>query len=110
MSEQQLAAFLFSALLASASLLVSAFGNLYSVYVKAVSDELSICKTLRKLCYMLAVTIFVITLTAGGILLFLSQNLDQIIPYLHYIVLLILAIINISPLRISWMMFSDSRA
>jgi hypothetical protein len=106
----QLAAFLFTALLASASLLASAFGNLYSVYARFISDSAPICITIRWICYSIAVTVVVITMTGAIILAFLSPRIDDIAPFIKYVLYLILILINVTPLTISWRMFQDGRA
>jgi hypothetical protein len=106
----QLAAFLFTALLASASLLASAFGNLYSVYARFISDAAPICITIRWICYSIAGTVLVITMTGASILVFLSPRIDDIAPFIKYVLYLILILINVTPITISWRMFQDGRA
>lgn len=76
--KEQLAAFLFTALLASASLLASAFGNLYSVYARFITEGAPICITIRWICYTIAATVLVTTIAAGTVLVFLSPLMDGI--------------------------------
>jgi hypothetical protein len=110
MAKEQLAAFLFTALLASASLLYSAFGNLYSVYARFISDSAPICITIRWICYGIAATVLVITVADASILLFLSPLIDSLASFIKYVLYLILALINLTPITISWRMFQDGRA
>ena len=110
MTQEQIAISLFAALLASASLLVSAFGTLYSVYARAVTESSPICYTIRKICYALAFTILLISLTEIRILVFLSLNIEAVVPYLQYVLFLIVGVINVSPMVISWRMYNDNRA
>jgi hypothetical protein len=110
LAKEQLAAFLFTALLASASLLASAFGNLYSVYARFISEHAPICITIRWICYAIAVTVVVITIACGVILVFLSPSIDEIAWFFKYVLYLVLGLINITPITISWRMFQDGRA
>jgi hypothetical protein len=110
MPKEQLAAFLFTALLASASLLTSAFGNLYSVYARFITEGAAICITIRGICYTIAATVLIITIAAGTVLVFLSPLMDDIAWFIKYVLYLILALINVTPLIISWRMFQDGRA
>lgn len=65
MTPTQLEAFLVSALIASRSLLLSVFGNLYSVYAAYMREgSAPICKTLRKLCYCITIVIVIVAVTA----------------------------------------------
>jgi hypothetical protein len=109
-AKEQLAAFLFTALLASASLLASAFGNLYSVYARFISEHAPICITIRRICYSIAATVLVITIACGTILVFLSPLIDDIAWFIKYVLCLILVLINVTPITISWRMFQDGRA
>lgn len=108
--KEQLAAFLFTALLASASLLASAFGNLYSVYARFITDHAPICITIRWICYTIAATVLIITVASGTILAVLSPLIDGIAWFIKYVLYLILALINVTPITISWRMFQDGRA
>jgi len=109
-AKEQLAAFLFTALLASASLLASAFGNLYSVYARFINDHAPICITIRWICYAIAATVLVITVAAGTLLVFLAPLIDGIAVSLTYVLYLILALINVTPIVIAWRMFQDGSA
>jgi hypothetical protein len=109
-SKEQLAAFLFTALLASASLLASAFGNLYSVYARFINEHAPICITIRWICYAITGTVLVITLAAGTVLVSLSPLIDEIAVFLKYVLFLILVLINVTPVVISWRMFQDGSA
>ena len=109
-AKEQLAAFLFTALLASASLLASAFGNLYSVYARFITEHAPICITIRWICYTIAATVVVITVACGTVLAYLSPSIDGIAWFIKYVLYLILALINITPITISWRMFQDGRA
>jgi hypothetical protein len=108
--KEQLAAFLFTALLASASLLASAFGNLYSVYARFITEGAPICISIRWICYAIAATVLVITIAAGTVLVFLSPLIDGIAWFIKYVLYLILVLVNVTPLTISWRMFQDGRA
>jgi hypothetical protein len=108
--KEQLAAFLFTALLASASLLASAFGNLYSVYARFISEGAPICISIRWICYAIAATVLVITIAAGTVLVFLSPLIDGIAWFIKYVLYLILVLVNLTPLTLSWRMFQDGRA
>jgi hypothetical protein len=109
-AKEQLAAFLFTALLASASLLASAFGNLYSVYARFITEAAPICITIRRICYTIAATVLVISFTAAIILASLSPLIDSIVWFIKYVLYLILILINVTPLTISYRMFQDGRA
>lgn len=108
--KEQLAAFLFTALLASASLLASAFGNLYSVYARFITEAAPICIALRRICYVITATVLVISVTAAIILVFLSPLIDSIACFIKYVLYLILVLINATPMTISYRMFQDGRA
>lgn len=109
-SKEQLAAFLFTALLASASLFASAFGNLYSVYARFINDGAAICITIRWVCYAITATVLVITIADATVLAFLSPLMDGIAWFIKYVLYLILALVNVTPVTISWRMFQDGRA
>lgn len=106
----QLAVFLFTALLASAALLSSAFGSLYSVYGRFITESASICVTIRWICYAIAATVLVITIAAGTVLAFLSPLIDSITCFIKYVLYLVLVVMNLTPLTVSWRMFQDGRA
>ena len=110
MPKEQLAAFLFTALLASASLLASAFGNLYSVYARFITEGAPICSTIRCVCYVITATVLVITIAAGVVLASLSPQIDSIAWFIKYVLYLILVLVNLTPLTISWRMFQDGSA
>ena len=106
----QLAAFLFTALFASASLLASAFGNLYSVYARFITEGAPICITIRWICYAITATVLVTTIAAGAVLASLSPVIDDIGWFIKYVLYLILILVNVTPLMIAWRMFQDGRA
>jgi phage-related minor tail protein len=108
--KDQLAAFLFTALLASASLLASAFGNLYSVYARFISEHAPICITIRWVCYAIAATVIIITVACAVILNFLSPSIDGMAWFIKYVLYLILVLINVTPITIAWRMYQDGRA
>lgn len=110
MTQQQLATFLLSALLASTSLLVSTFGTLYSAYARIIVEGSPVSTTLRRVCYLLALTIVVASITAIRIVVVLSADADAIVSHLHYFLYAIVALFNAAPLILSWRMFSDARA
>ena len=113
MADEQLAAFLFSALIASASLLASSFGNLYAVYARSVSEmpPPPISITIRRICYALAVTVLVITGTCAYIFLTsLAPRIDRISWVIKYPVYLILLLINLAPTMIAGKIFQDGRS
>ncbi len=110
MAKEQLAAFLFTALLASASLLASAFGNLYSVYARFITEGAAICITIRRICYLIAFTVFVISVSAGIILTSLLPLIDSIGLFIKYVLYLVLILINATPITISYRMFQDGCA
>jgi len=109
LAKEQLAAFLFTALLASASLLASAFGNLYSVYARLISDgELpAILMNIRRICYVLTAAIAFISLTDSIILAALWPDIDEIGSYVKYVLYLVLVLINVTPVMISRWMWKD---
>ena len=109
-SKDQLAIFLFTALLASAALLTSAFGSLYSVYGRFITESASICVTIWWICYTITATVFVITITAGTVLAFLSPLIDSVAYFIKYALYLVLVVMNVAPLTVSWRMFQDGRA
>jgi hypothetical protein len=108
--KEQLAAFLFTALLASASLLASAFGNLYSVYARFITEGATICITIRRICYVITATVVVISIAAAIILASLSPLIDGITWFIKYVLYLILVLVNATPMTISYRMFQDGRA
>jgi hypothetical protein len=104
-----LEAVLFTALLASASLFASAFGNLYSVYARLITDNdvPTIVIRIRRICYAITVTIAVVSVTAGIILAALSSSIDSIAWFVKYVLYLVLVLINITPIMISHGMLKD---
>jgi hypothetical protein len=109
LAKEQLAAFLFTALLASASLLASAFGNLYSVYARFITEAAPICITIRRICYVIAATVLLISVAAAIILASLSPLIDDIAWFIKYVLYLILVLINATPITIAYRMFQDGR-
>jgi hypothetical protein len=109
LAKEQLAAFLFTALLASASLLASAFGNLYSVYARFITEAAPICITIRRVCYVISATVLVISVAAAIILASLSPAIDGINWFIKYVLYMILVLINATPIIISYRMFQDGR-
>jgi hypothetical protein len=110
-TETQLEAFLVSALIASGSLLLAVFGNLYSIYTAYMREGgAPICKTLRWLCYCLTLAILVVSLTNLFIIYLLSQPLVLLAGWLPYSLYLIVLLIMAPPLTISWGMHKDARA
>lgn len=110
MTETQLEAFLVSALIASGSLLLSVFGNLYSIYTAYLRDGgAPICKTLRRLCYCMTLTIWLVAVTGLYIIHLLSPSLVLLAAWVPYALYLIVLLIAVPPLRISWGMFQDAR-
>jgi hypothetical protein len=109
-TETQLEAFLVTALIASGSLLLSVFGNLYSIYT-AYSREggAPICGTLRWLCYCLTLAILVVSVTGIYIICLLSPSLALLAAWVPYALYLVLVLIAVPPLTISWGMRKDAR-
>ena len=111
MTETQLEAFLVSALIASGSLLLSVFGNLYSIYTAYVREGgAPICRTLRWLCYCLTLAIVVVSVTGMYIIYLLSPSLVLLAWWLPYALYLVVVLIAVPPLMISWGMYKDARA
>jgi hypothetical protein len=96
-------------LLASAALLASAFGSLYS-YGRFITESAPICVTIRWISYAITATVLVITITAGTVLAFLSPLIDSLACFIKYALYLVLVMINVTPLTVSWRMFQDGRA
>lgn len=110
MAEAQLEAFLVSALIASGSLLLSVFGNLYSIYTSYMREGgAPICNTLRWLCYSLTVAILLVSATGLYIIHLVSPELVRLAGWLPYSLYLILVLIAGPPLMISWGMYRDAR-
>jgi hypothetical protein len=109
-TEAQLEAFLLSALIASGSLLLSVFGNLYSIYTAYLREGgAPICNTLRWLCYSLTLAILLVSVTGLSIIRLLSPELARLAAWLPYSLYLILVLIAAPPLTISWGMYRDAR-
>lgn len=110
MTDAQLEAFLVSALIASGSLLLSVFGNLYSIYTAYMREGgAPICVTLRWLCYCLTLAIFLVSVTGLYIIHLLSLELVRLAGWLPYSLYLILVLIAAPPLAISRRMYKDAR-
>jgi hypothetical protein len=107
--KDQLATFLLSALLASESLLLAAFGNLYSVYTTLMMrGGAGISRTLRILCVLLALTIALISIAAVTVINVLSGALSQVVPHIEYALYLITILIALSPVVVSWRILKDA--
>jgi hypothetical protein len=110
-TDTQLEAFLVSALVASGSLLLSVFGNLYSIYTAYMREGgAPICETLRWLCYVLTLAIVVVSLTSLYIIYLLSPSLMKLAWWVPYSLGLIVVLIAVPPLMISRGMYKDARA
>jgi hypothetical protein len=109
-TETQLEAFLVTALIASGSLLLSVFGNLYSIYT-AYSREggAPICGTLRWLCYCLTLAILLVSVTGLYVIWLLAPSLALLAAWVPYALYLVLVRIALPPLTISWGMRKDAR-
>jgi len=110
MAKDQLAAFLFATLLASAALLSAAFGSLYSVYARFITESASICIAIRWICYAITATVLVISITNVIIIACLSPAIDGISWSIKYVLYLVTAMINLTPITVSWRMFRDGQA
>lgn len=111
MPDTQLEAFLVSALVASGSLLLSVFGNLYAIYTAYLRDGgAPICGTLRGLCYGLTVAIVVVSLTGLYMIYLLSPSLAKLAWWVPWSLGLIVLLIAAPPLKISWEMHKDARS
>jgi hypothetical protein len=109
-NSQQLATFLFSALLASGSLLISAFGNLYTAYLRATAERVTaILPIIRRLCYLIALTVVLISATNLVVAHFLYAALDAIVPHIAIVLYVIVVFIAVPPAIISYRMFKDAR-
>jgi hypothetical protein len=108
-SKDQLATFLFTALLASAALLSSAFGSLYSVYARFITESARICITIRWICYTITATVLVVTIAAGTVLACLSPLIDSVAWFIKGVLYVVLVVLNVTPLTVSWRMFQDGR-
>jgi hypothetical protein len=109
-TEIQLEAFLVSALIASGSLLLSVFGNLYSIYTAYMREGgAPICRTLRRLCYCLTLAILLVSLTSLYIIYLLSPSLVLLAAWVPWSLCLIVLLIAAPPLTISWGMYKDAR-
>ena len=95
MTDTQLEAFLISALIASNSLLLSVFGNLYLSLRRHRMREGSapICKTLRSLCYCITVVIIIV---ATNVLynIYLLYNCLALLAVLSYFLSLAIVLIS----------------
>lgn len=111
-AETQAFAFIFSALLASESLLVSVFGSLYAVYGRYMTTaDAQIVQTLRLLCYTIAFTVFLIAILNFYILFALQGGLLTVLPaFFIVLVSIIVIMISVPPLVISWRMYQDGAA
>lgn len=111
MNDTQLEAFLVSALVASGSLLLSVFGNLYSIYTAYLRDGgAPICGTLRWLCYGLTLAIVIVSLTSLYIIYLLLPSLTKLAWWVPCSLSLVVVLIAAPPLSISWGMYKDARA
>jgi hypothetical protein len=109
-TETQLEAFLVSALVASGSLLLAVFGNLYSIYTAYMREGgAPICGTLRWLCYCLTLAIVLVSATSLYIIYLLSPSLTVLAVWVPFSLYLIVLLIAAPPLRISWGMHKDAR-
>ena len=105
----QLATFLFSALLSSESLLVSAFGALYAAYLRAIAERRdALASRIRPICYLVTLTMCVISAVAFVTASFLSQRLDEIFPHVVYALYAIVVLIDIPPIVLSYGMRNDA--
>ncbi len=110
MTETQLEAFLVTALIASGSLLLSVFGNLYSIYTAYPREGgAPICGTLRWLCYCLTLAILLVSVTGLYVIWLLAPSLALLAAWVPYALYLVLVLIAVPPLTISWGMRKDAR-
>jgi hypothetical protein len=108
-ASEQVATFLFSALLASESLLISAFGTLVAAHMRAIAEAVvNIAIVTRQMCYLISFTIVVISLTNLYMATYLSETLDKILPHIVLILYLIVILIAIPPLVIARRMYIDA--
>jgi hypothetical protein len=109
-TETQLEAFLVTALIASGSLLLSVFGNVYSIYTAYMREGgAPICTRLRWLCYCLTLAILLVSVTGLYIIYLLSPSLVLLAWWVPYALYLVLLLIAVPPLTISWGMYKDAR-
>jgi hypothetical protein len=108
-TEPQLEAFLVSALIAGGSLLLSVFGNLYSIYTAyAREGGATVFGRLRWLCFCLTLAIVVVSVTGMYIIHLLSPLLVPLAWWLPYALYLVAVLIGVPPLVISWGMYKDA--
>lgn len=104
----QLALWLFTALIAVESLLVSVFGNLYTVYARYwTADGAPICDTIRRMSYILSVVIMLAGILALYSLWNLYCNVYELTFYIALALALIVALIPIPAVVISWKLYKD---
>jgi hypothetical protein len=89
---------------------VSTFGTLYSAYARIIVDGAPVSVTLRRVCYILAITILMTSITSIRIISALSSDIDAVAPYVDYFLYGIVALFNASPLILSVRMLSDARS
>jgi hypothetical protein len=110
MTPTQLEAFLVSALIASNSLLLSVFGNLYSIYAAYMRDgSAPICTILRRICFCLTLIIILFAVTALYIIGLLYSPLVMLAFWIPYSLSVVILLIAIMPIIISWNMYNDAR-
>jgi hypothetical protein len=118
--EAALYAFLVTALIASESLLMSVFGNIYSIYTAYRRDEkvqlARITNTFRILCVILTLIIVMICVTTSYVLHVLTEIFSNTVPFMvflaiHIIVfLIIIPPIVITANMINWAAFKPWRS
>lgn len=90
---------------------MSAFGNLYSAYLRASAEKLSsIMATLRWLCYVIAATVVLISGTNIFVIAHMAATLSAIFGYVDWLLYLIVVLISVPPVVIAIRMYKDASA
>lgn len=102
--------FLVSTLVTSESIIISVFGNLYSVYSAAIRDGgAPICKIIRILCLVLTAAILLIACVVIYLLSSLPDTIHDLIPQPYFAILYLIPIVLLTaPVVITFGVFKDS--
>lgn len=108
-ADPQISTFLFTAMIAVESLLVSVYGSLYTVYARYMTENgAPICKTIRGLSYLLSVII----VSSGLLALYAICTLYYEVSGFTWFIALALAVlvcsIFVPPIVISRRMYLDA--
>ena len=110
MPDDHLAAALFATLLASQSLLVSVFGNIYSVYARfSTSGGATICRKLEILMYiLLAVIVYIAVLACYSLYILNNILYNTIFFWMPWALSAIVVLVCVTPAVITYSLVKDA--